>query len=106
MKSLQRAIFAFDQRQHDVRPEVVLRRTFLFGLIGLMSILTAGCATISPRNALPQASANQIEVEGFHNIRFWGDASGREIQAVMMADAPQTDTRRSLGPVRHPSVSN
>jgi predicted acylesterase/phospholipase RssA len=55
---------------------------------------------------LPQASASQIEVEGFHNIRFWGDASVKEIQAIMMADAPQTDTRRSLGPERHPPVSN
>jgi hypothetical protein len=56
-------------------------------------LLTAGCATISPRNVLPQASASQIEVEGFHNIRFWGDASAKEIQAVMVADAPQTDSR-------------
>jgi len=94
MKSLQRAIFAFDQRRRDVRHEL-LRRTFLFGLIGLISILTAGCATISPRNVLPQASASQIEVEGFHNIRFWGDASSKEIQSIMMA-----------GPERHPPVSN
>ena len=106
MKSLQRAIFSFDQRRRDVRPEVVLRRMFVFGLIGLISILTAGCATISPRDVLPQASASQIEVEGFHNIRFWGDASATEIQAVVMADAPQTDTRRSLGSERHPPVSN
>lgn len=75
-------------------------------LIGSSILLTAGCATISPRNVLPQASASQIEVEGFHNIRFWGDASGKEIQLIMMADAPQADTRRSLGPVRHPPVSN
>ena len=75
-------------------------------LIGSSILLTAGCATISPRNVLPQASASQIEVEGFHNIRFWGDASAKEIQAVMMADAPQMDTRRSLGPERHPPVSN
>jgi hypothetical protein len=40
-------------------------------LIGSSILLTAGCATISPRNVLPQASASQIEVEGFHNIRFW-----------------------------------
>lgn len=75
-------------------------------LIGSSILLTAGCATISPRNVLPQASASQIEIEGFHNIRFWGDASATEIQAVMMADAPQTDTRRSLGPERHSTVSN
>jgi hypothetical protein len=75
-------------------------------LIGSSILLTAGCATISPRNVLPQASASQIEVEGFHNIRFWGDASAKEIQSIMMADAQQTDTRRALGPERHPPVSN
>ena len=40
-------------------------------------ILTAGCATLAPRNVLPQANAGQIELDGFHNIRFWGDASAR-----------------------------
>jgi predicted acylesterase/phospholipase RssA len=75
-------------------------------LIGSSILLTAGCATISPRNVLPQASASRIEVEGFHNIRFWGDASAKEIQSIMMAEAHQTDTRRSLGLERHPPVSN
>jgi predicted acylesterase/phospholipase RssA len=83
-----------------------LRPALRLILIGSSILLTAGCATISPRNVLPQANASQIEVEGFHNIRFWGDASGKEIRAVMMADAPQTDTRRSLGSERHPPVSN
>jgi hypothetical protein len=75
-------------------------------LISSSILLTAGCATISPRNVLPQASASQIEVEGFHNIRFWGDASAKEIQAVMMADAPQTEIRLRGGPERHRPVSN
>src|ERR1700688_2588075 len=57
-------------------------------LISLSILSTAGCATITPRNVLPQASAGQIELDGFHNIRFWGDASTRDIQATMMADAP------------------
>jgi predicted acylesterase/phospholipase RssA len=105
MKPLQRAVFAFEQKRRDVCPAALLSRTFRFGLIGLTSILTAGCATISPRNVLPQASASQIELEGFHNIRFWGDASAKEIQAIMMADAPKTETRLSPGPERHQPVS-
>jgi predicted acylesterase/phospholipase RssA len=103
MKPLQRAVFAFEQKRRDVCLTGLLSRTFLFGLIGLTSILTAGCATISPRNVLPQASASQIELEGFHNIRFWGDASAKEIQAIMLADAPKTET---LGLERHQPVSN
>ena len=68
--------------------------------------LTAGCATIAPRNVLPQANAGQIELEGFHNIRFWGDASARDIQAIMMADAPKAETRLSSGVESHQPVSN
>jgi hypothetical protein len=83
-----------------------MKRTFRFGLVGSTVFLTAGCATIAPRNVLPQADAAQIELEGFHNIRFWGDASAREIQAIMMADASKTEGRLSYGVERHPPVSN
>ena len=73
-------------------------------LIG-STILLSGCASLAPRNVLPQANAGQIELEGFHNIRFWGDASAREIQAIMMADTPKTETRPSRIE-RHPPASN
>jgi predicted acylesterase/phospholipase RssA len=80
------------------------------GLIGAVLLLTAGCASLAPRNVLPQANAGQIELDGFHDIRFWGDASAREIQAIMMADAPKTgvrtETRSSSRTERHPPVSN
>jgi predicted acylesterase/phospholipase RssA len=75
-------------------------------LIGSTILLTSGCASLTPRNVLPQANAGQIELEGFHNIRFWGDASAREIQAIMMADTPKTETRPSSRIERHPPVSN
>jgi hypothetical protein len=83
--------------ERDARLGRLLKRTFRFGLLGSTLLLTAGCATIAPRNVLPQADAAQIELEGFHNIRFWGDASAREIQAVMMADASKTEGRLSSG---------
>ncbi len=73
----------------------MLWRTFLFGLIGLTSILMAGCATISPRNVLPEANAEQIGLEGFHNIRFWGDAPARDIEAMVIAHLPRTGSRSS-----------
>jgi predicted patatin/cPLA2 family phospholipase len=84
----------------------LLQPTFRLALISLTTLSTAGCATIVPRNVLPQANAGQIELEGFHNIRFWGDASARDIQAIMMADAPKAETRLSLGVERHQPVSN
>jgi predicted acylesterase/phospholipase RssA len=95
MRSPLRAIFAFEQRRRDVRLKAVLWRMVLFGLIGLTSILMAGCATIAPRNVLPQANAEQIDLEGFHNIRFWGDAPARDIEATVMADMPKTAARSS-----------
>jgi predicted acylesterase/phospholipase RssA len=82
------------------------RRAFRLILIGSSILLTAGCATIAPRNVLPQADAGQIELEGFHNIRFWGDASAKDIRAIMMADAPRAEARRVSGAERHQPVSN
>jgi predicted acylesterase/phospholipase RssA len=82
-----------------------VRRALRAGLIGSTILLTSGCASLAPRNVLPQANAGQIELEGFHNIRFWGDASAREIQAIMMADTPKTETRPSRIE-RHPPASN
>jgi predicted acylesterase/phospholipase RssA len=92
--------------ERDARLGRLLKWTFRFGLFGLTAFFTAGCATITPRNVLPQADAAQIELDGFHNIRFWGDASAREIQAIMMADASKTEGRLSSGVERHPPVSN
>ena len=84
----------------------MLRPVLRLALIGSSIFLTAGCATIAPRNVLPQASAARIELEGFRNIRFWGDAPARDIQAVMMADTPRAETRSPSGAQRHPPVSN
>src|SRR5450759_3052442 len=75
-------------------------------LIGSSIFLSTGCATIAPRNVLPQANAGQIELEGFHNIRFWGDASARDIRAIVMADASKEEMPLPLGTERHPPVSN
>ncbi|MGZ5875069.1 MAG: patatin-like phospholipase family protein [Bradyrhizobium sp.] len=84
----------------------LLRSTTRLALIGSSILLTGGCATIAPRNVLPQASAAQIELDGFHNIRFWGDAPARDIQAIMMEDAPRAEMRSLSGAEKHALVSN
>jgi predicted acylesterase/phospholipase RssA len=106
MNSIRRAIRGFDWRQRDGWIDALLPRAFLFGLIGFATIFVGGCATIAPRNVLPQASAGQIELEGFHNIRFWGDASARDIEAIVMADAPKAESSGSLALEKHRSFSN
>ena len=95
MGLIRRAIHAFDQKLRDIRSDVPLRRAAAFGLICSIALSAAGCATISPRNVLPQAEASQIDLEGFHNIRFWGDAPARDIEATVMADAPRPESRSS-----------
>jgi predicted patatin/cPLA2 family phospholipase len=105
MRPIRRAIHAVNWKRRDVRC-VSLPRTVLFGLSCLATIAVGGCATIAPRNVLPQASAGQLELQGFHNIRFWGDAPVRDIQAIMMADAPKTETRGSAVTERHQPFAN
>ena len=83
----------------------LLRPALRLGLISVSMALTAGCATISPRNVLPQADASQIELAGFHNIRFWGDAPARDIQAIMMAGEPK-EARLAFAAEKHPPVAN
>src|SRR6266481_8243629 len=105
LRSMLRILGRASSKQ-DARLGRLLKRAFRFCVVGSTVFLAAGCATIAPRNVLPQADAAQIELEGFHNIRFWGDASTREIQAIMMADASKTEGRLSSGGERHPPVSN
>jgi predicted patatin/cPLA2 family phospholipase len=82
------------------------QRAFRLVLIGSSILWTAGCATIAPRNVLPEAAAGQIELEGFHNIRFWGDASAKDIRTVMMADATSAEMQSASGVEKHQPVSN
>jgi predicted patatin/cPLA2 family phospholipase len=82
------------------------RAAFRFVLVSSLVFSTAGCATIAPRNVLPQADAGQIELDGFHDIRFWGDAPAKDIRAIMMADAPRAEMQRVLEAERHQPVSN
>jgi len=95
LRPFRRPIAAFGQKLRDIRCRAALPRASLLGLIGSLALLTGGCATISPRNVLPQANAGQIDLEGFHNIRFWGDASAPAIEAIVMADAPRAQTQSS-----------
>ncbi|MGA7809036.1 patatin-like phospholipase family protein [Bradyrhizobium sp.] len=57
---------------------------------------TSGCAAIASRNALPAAQANRIELDGFRNIRFWGDGSPAELRAFMNAPSDAPEMHRPL----------
>jgi len=66
-------------------------------------LLSAGCAVITPRNALPEATAMRIEPAGFHDIRYWGDeaapdanSSGPGLERVASQQWKRAATGREL----------
>lgn len=105
-KPVRGALHAFGLKRLAAGFDARLSRMALSGLIGASVFLTAGCATIAPRNVLPEASASRIELDGFHDIRFWGDASASDIQTIMMADAPRAGARPSPAVERHQQAAN
>ena len=67
------------------------RLSFASGLAVHLALLAtlalqAGCAAFTPRSVLSQAEANQTQIEGFSNIRFWGDSSAKEISNALNMD--------------------
>jgi hypothetical protein len=46
-----------------------------------LALLAAGCAT-APRHGVPQALADAAIVEGYSNIRFWGDAEPERLDEL------------------------
>src|SRR5438876_7460981 len=74
----------------------LLQKCALFlALLGLTA-LNSGCATIASRNALPRAEANKTELDGFQNIRFWGDGPSNELRGFMNAYTDGREAHRSL----------
>jgi predicted acylesterase/phospholipase RssA len=59
----------------------------------LTAFLVAGCAAITPRNALPEAAAAHVEPEGFRNIRYWGDEAA--LSAATADPSPRDSTAAS-----------
>jgi predicted acylesterase/phospholipase RssA len=103
---IRRALDPFARKRRVVGFGALLPRIFLFGLVSASVLVTGGCATIAPRNVLPEASASQIELDGFHDIRLWGDASTRDIRAIMMADESRAGAHLSPRLERHQQTAN
>ena len=97
MGLIRRAMHAFDEKRRDVSCDGRLRRAVLFGLICSIALSAAGCATISPRNVLPQARSQPDRPSRDFTISVSGamHRAKREIEATVMADAARTATRSS-----------
>lgn len=61
-----------------------------------LATAAAGCATVTPRNVLPERLVDEAELVGMPGIRVWGDASAHEMQAVVAsAAASRADATRA-----------
>lgn len=58
-----------------------MRRVSALSLSLSLALLAAGCAT-APRNGVPQALADAATVDGYQDIRFWGDAEPQRLDAL------------------------
>lgn len=59
-----------------------------------LALLAVGCAT-APRNGVPQTLADAAAVEGYSDIRFWGDAEPERLDH--MAATALDQRRKALG---------
>ena len=83
----------------------LLRRAANVTSIGL-TILVAGCATIASRNAVPQAQSNRTELDGFDNVRYWGDEPGFAISTAINKDSARFPWHASRSTGEHRKLSN
>lgn len=65
----------------------------IFALL-LFAVLGAGCATLIPRDAVPERLADEAELAGMPNIRVWGDGSAKALAVLLGAERPKLGTHR------------
>ncbi len=54
----------------------------------VFAVFGAGCASMMPRDVVPQQLADEAELTGMPNIRIWGDASADSLAALVRAGRP------------------
>jgi len=59
-------------------------------------LLLAGCASTPPRAGVPQQMAGQATIEGFQDIRFWGDARPEKVDEFVALAMAQRAARKDL----------
>lgn len=70
-------------------------RLIAFCLAALaLATAIAGCATLTPRNVLPESLVDEAELVGMPGVRVWGDASPRELQAALASAEARGDIKR------------
>jgi predicted acylesterase/phospholipase RssA len=60
-----------------------VRRGLLAAAVGLG---LGGCAQLAPRQAVPELAASRAEVQGYSQIRVWGDTAGPALDAILKTE--------------------
>lgn len=68
---------------------VVSRWGLKAAAFAFLAVALLGCATLAPRNVLPEQLADEAEFVGIPGIRIWGDASTDVLQQMVRAEAPE-----------------
>lgn len=55
----------------------------------MFTVFGAGCATMIPRDVVPERLADEAELTGMPNVRVWGDASADSLAALVRAERPK-----------------
>lgn len=59
----------------------------------LFALFGAGCATLVPRDVVPERLADEAELAGMPNIRVWGDGSPKSLAALLGTEGPSIEVR-------------
>ena len=55
----------------------------------VFAMFGAGCATLMPRDVVPERLADEAELTGMPDVRVWGDASAESLAALVRAGRPR-----------------
>ena len=69
------------------------------------AVAGAGCATMIPRDVVPERLADEAQLAGMPNIRVWGDASAESLAVLSRAEKPKADTSAAMRRRREPEVN-
>lgn len=57
------------------------------------AVFGAGCATLVPRDVVPERLADEAELASMPNIRVWGDGASKNLAALLGAKSPSSEAR-------------
>jgi hypothetical protein len=73
-------------RSTNVGPVCTPAGAFAAVALLVFAAFGAGCATLAPREVVPERLADEAELAGLPNIRVWGDAPAASLAALVRGE--------------------